>query len=69
MKQQINRKDGINYERKSKTRNFDSTINIRVSKETVEDLKKIAKNSNVKYNTMIREILEEVVRMLKETKK
>jgi predicted DNA binding CopG/RHH family protein len=61
MKQQIVRKDGINYERKSKTRNYDSVINIRISKETVNSLKKIAEHLGVKYNTMVREILEDYV--------
>lgn len=61
MKQQINRKDGINYERKSKTRNYDSVINIRISKETVNSLKEIAEHLGVKYNTMVREILEDYV--------
>lgn len=61
MKQEITRKDGIVYERKNKTRNYDSVINIRISKETVEDLKKIANNQGVKYNTMVREIIEDFV--------
>lgn len=61
MKQQIARKDGINYERKSKTRNYDSVINIRISKETVNSLKEIAEHLGVKYNTMVREILEDYV--------
>lgn len=61
MKQQIARKDGINYERKSKTRNYDTVINIRISKETVNSLKTIAEHLGVKYNTMVREILEDYV--------
>ena len=61
MKQQITRKDGINYERKSKTRNYDSVINIRMSKQTVDNLKTIAEHLGVKYNTMVREILEDYV--------
>ena len=61
MKQQITRKDGINYERKSKTRNYDSVINVRVSRETLEELKQIAEKLGVKYNTMVREILEDYV--------
>lgn len=61
MKNKIIRKDGIEYERKSKTRNYDSTINIRVSRETLNDLKNIAEHLGVKYNTMIREILEDFV--------
>lgn len=61
MKNKIVRKDGIEYERKSKTRNYDSAINIRVSHETIEDLKAIASKYGVKYNTMVREVLEDYV--------
>lgn len=62
MKQQINRKDGINYERNSKTKNYDSVINIRVSHDTIEDLKKIAEYLGVKYNAMVRGILEDFIK-------
>lgn len=61
MKYKIVRKDGIEYERKSKTRNYDSVINIRVSHETIEELKKIAEKYGTKYNTMVREVLEDYV--------
>ena len=61
MKQEITRKDGIEYERKSKTRNYDSYINVRVNNETVEELKKIAEKLGIKYNTMIREVLEDYI--------
>ena len=61
MKQEIPRKDGIVYERKNKTRNYDSVINVRVSRETLEELKQIAEKLGVKYNTMVREILEDYV--------
>ena len=61
MKNKITRKDGIEYERKSKTRNYDSVINIRISKETIEDLKTIANKYGTKYNTMVREVLEDYV--------
>ena len=61
MKQEITRKDGIVYERKNKTRNYDSVINVRVSRETLEELKQIAEKLGVKYNTMVREILEDYV--------
>ena len=61
MIQQITRKDGINYERKSKTRNYDSVINVRVSRETLEQLKQIAEKLGIKYNAIIREVLEDFV--------
>ena len=61
MKQQIIRKDGIEYERKNKTKNYDSVINIRVSHETIEELKQIANRYGTKYNTLIRELLEDYV--------
>lgn len=61
MKNKIVRKDGIEYERKSKTRNYDSAINIRVSHETIEELKKIAEKYQSKYNTLVRELIEDFV--------
>jgi len=61
MKQEITKKDGIVYERKNKTRNYDSNINIRVSRETLEELKKIAAKLGVKYNSMVRGIIEDFV--------
>lgn len=61
MKQEISRKDGIVYERKNKIRNYDSNINIRVSRETLEELKKIAAKLGVKYNAMVRGIIEDFV--------
>lgn len=61
MKNKIIRKDGIEYERKSKTRNYNSVINIRVSRETIEELKRIAEKYGTKYNTMVREVLEDYV--------
>ena len=57
----IIRKDGIEYERKAKTRNYDSIINIRVSRETIEDLKAIANKYGIKYNTMVRELIEDYI--------
>lgn len=58
---EIVRKDGIKYERKAKTRNYDSIINIRVSKDMIEDLKQIASKYGIKYNTMVRELIEDYI--------
>ena len=61
MKNKITRKDGIEYERKSKVKNYDTVINMRISSETVKHLKEIAARYGTKYNTMVREILEDYV--------
>ena len=61
MKQTIIRKDGTEFERNMKSKKYDSNINIRVSRGTIEDLKKIADKYEIKYNTMVREILEDYV--------
>lgn len=58
---EIKRCDGIEYERKSKVKNYDTVINMRISSETVKDLKEIATRYGTKYNTMVREILEDYV--------
>lgn len=58
---EIKRCDGIEYERKSKAKNYDTVINMRISSETVKNLKEIAARYGTKYNTMVREILEDYV--------
>lgn len=64
MKQTIIR-NGKEITRNMKKVNYDTNINIRISSNTIKGLKEIAERSGVKYNTMVREILEEVVRMFK----
>ena len=64
MKQTIIR-NGKEITRNMKKVNYDTNINIRISSDTIKGLKEIAERSGVKYNTMVREILEEVVRMFK----
>ena len=60
MKQTIIR-NGKEIVRNMKIVNYDSNINIRVSSETIKDLKKIADKYGIKYNTMVREVLEDYV--------
>lgn len=60
MKQTIIR-NGKEIERNKKIVNYDSNINIRISSETIKQLKEIANKYGVKYNTMIREVLEDYV--------
>ena len=58
----IIRKDGIEYEKtKEKEKHYDSNINIRVSRETIESLKQIADKYGIKYNTMVRELIEDYI--------
>lgn len=58
-KQTIVRSDGIVYERKAKEHVCDYRINVRMYKTTVDKLKSIAESKNTKYQSLIREILEE----------
>lgn len=61
MKQTIIR-NGKEITRNMKAINYDSNICIRISSKTIEDLKEIAERKEKKYNTMIREILEDYIR-------
>ena len=60
MKQTIIRK-GKEVTRNMKPINYDSNICIRMSSNTILDLKSIANKYGKKYNTMIREILEDYI--------
>lgn len=64
----IERKDGIKYYRKAKnnTVGYDKNLNIRVSNEMILDLKEIAERKNIKYQTLIRDILENYIELNKE---
>lgn len=57
----ITRKDGIVYTRKKRNKNFDCHLNIKFHNETKDRFKKIAESKGMKYNTLIREILEQYV--------
>ncbi len=60
MKQTIIR-NGKKIERNMKEKHCDSNICIRISKETIQQLKEIADKYGIKWNTMVREILEDYV--------
>lgn len=60
MKQTIIRY-GKEIERNMKEKHYDSNICIRISKETIEQLKEIAEKYGTRWNTMVREILEDYV--------
>ena len=60
MNQVIIRK-GKEIEKEMREVKYDSNINIRIAKSTIEELKKIADKYGIKWNTMVREILEDYV--------
>lgn len=60
MKQLITR-NGTQFEKEMRPVKYDSNINIRVESSTIMELKKIAEKYGVKWNTMVREILEDYV--------
>ena len=57
----ITRKDGITYQRKKRNNNFDCHLNIKYYKNKIDKLKLIADKKNIKYNAMIRDLLEEFI--------
>lgn len=62
----IKRKDGIEYYKTIKQVVYNKNINIRVEEELIENLKQIATNKDVKYQTLIRTVLENYVEENKE---
>ena len=54
----ITRKDGIVYERKKKDLNFDCRVNIKCYQSLVDRLKEVAEEKGMKYQPLVREILE-----------
>ena len=61
----IERKDGIIYERKKKEKEDDTKLNIRINQKVIDSFKEIAQNENIKYQMLIRNILEEFVEKYK----
>lgn len=64
----IERKDGIKYYRKSKYKEetCDSHLNIRIKGDTLNSIKEIASRKNVKYQALIKEILDNYINRNKE---
>ena len=56
----ITRKDGITYTRRKREK-LDCRLNARVYKRTIDKLKSIASFRGIKYQNLVREILEEYV--------
>lgn len=47
---------------------YDTNINIRVDSDMILKLKKIANENNIKYNTMVRNILNDFISLYNHTK-
>ena len=41
--------------------NYDSNINIRINSKKLEKIREIAKNKNMKYNQIIRDIIDDYI--------
>jgi len=63
MKQTITTKNGITYERNVKENNYDKIISMRINNDVYEKLVKLADSKGIKPRTLIREILENEVKM------
>ena len=61
MIRQVIRKDGIIYEKNFNDVPYDKRINIRVSSSLIEKLKYIAIKKGIRWNSMVRNILENYV--------
>ena len=58
-------RNGTVYEMKKKKMNYDARLNIKVCKKTIDNFKEIAQNEGIKYQTLIRKILEDFVEKYK----
>lgn len=57
----IVRKDGISYYRTKKKINYDKLLAIKWSEESIKKLKQIAKRKNIKYQILMKQVLEEYI--------
>ena len=57
----ITRSDGIVYKRKKRNNNFDCHLNIKYFKDKIEMLKKIAEKKGIKYNQMLRDLIDDFI--------
>lgn len=61
MTQKITRSDGIVYERRNKEKQYDNKVQIRIATNDLEKLKEYAEKENLKYTTLIRELVEDFI--------
>ena len=56
------KRNGTEFYRKRKKVNFEKHITFRYSEEKVNKLKLIAENMNIKYQTLIKQVLDEYLK-------
>jgi len=61
MTQTITRCDGIIYERRTKEIKYDTKIQIRLANKDFEKLKQYAEKHDLKYTTLVRDLIEDFV--------
>lgn len=61
MLQEYTRKDGIVVTRRSKAINNDTKLNIRISKDLLEEFKKFCKKNGINYSEMTRRLIQDYV--------
>lgn len=59
MKKTVIRKDGIEYQRNARDVICDKTFTIRLPKSLLDEIKYVAEIRNIKWNTMVRNFVEE----------
>lgn len=57
----IVRSDGIEYDRKMRKDMFDARLGFRYFNEKIEKLKQIAEKKGIKYQELIREVLDKYI--------
>lgn len=67
MKQTITRYDGVEYERKTKEKKYDTRISFRMTQNDLDKLKEIAIRKEINYSDLARNVIHEYIR--KELKK
>lgn len=61
IKQEIVRKDGITYTRELNSQNLDGNIFVRYNTERLNKIKELASKKGVKYQTLIRNKIDELL--------
>lgn len=58
----VKRNDGTEFYRKKREVKFEKSVSFRYSTDKIEKLKEIAEKNNTKYQTLIKDILDEYLK-------
>lgn len=58
----IQRCDGINFYRKKKEKKYTKMVSFKYSEDKIEKLKQIACNKNTRYQTLIKNTLDDLIK-------